>query len=114
AKHPEYDGSYVDSLGANWPAVLNYRRDHFTYARYPLTFDKDGRVALQNSISHYEYLETLRQRMRAIGRLILGNGVYSYRSRMPKTIALGRQKMDIMFTEYTAASAAPEHYRPGT
>ncbi len=110
---PGYDGVFVDSLGANWPAVLNYRADHFAYARYPLTVDASGRVALQNTISHYEYLETLRARMRARNRFILGNGVYAYASRRAPAARTERQTVDPQFTEYTAANAAPEHYRPG-
>ncbi|MBM4083755.1 MAG: hypothetical protein FJ272_03110, partial [Planctomycetes bacterium] len=36
--HPRLNGILIDSLGANWPATLNYRKDHFPYADYPLTF----------------------------------------------------------------------------
>ena len=62
-EHPEYAGMFIDSLGANWPALFNYRKDHFPYARYPLTCDSQGRVCLHNMISHYEYIETLREKM---------------------------------------------------
>lgn len=112
-EYPGYDGAFVDSLGANWPALLNYRADHFTYARYPLTFDPQGRVALQNVISHYEYLETLRTRMRARGRLILANGVYAYASRKAPKPGTERQQLDAQLAEYTSAITAPEHHRPG-
>jgi hypothetical protein len=139
-EQPQYDGMYIDSLGANWPALLNYRKDHFAYARYPLTFDPEGRVALQNDLSHYEYIETLRKRMRADGKLILANGVYAYRSKgapprrrptpakrrdrtkpgvAPKPKALTskpaeRQVVDRRLQEFRARTAPPEHYRAGT
>jgi hypothetical protein len=116
-EHPEYDGMFIDSLGANWPAVLNYRKDHFIYARYPLTFDPDGKVALQNTLSHYEYMETLRERMRGSGRhrLLFGNGVYAYKSRMSAGGAMvERQQVDTTFNEFHATAAPPEHYRAGT
>lgn len=112
--HPQYDGMFVDSLGANWPAALNYRKDHFAYARYPLTFDWQGRVALHNQISHYEYVETLRAKMRAAGRLVLANGVYAYKSRTLRGQKVERQVLDKKLNEFTPRSAPPEHYRPGT
>jgi hypothetical protein len=112
-EHPQYAGSFVDSLGANWPAVLNYRKDHFPYARYPLTVDPQGRVALQNVISHYEYIETLRARMRAEGRLVLANGVYAYKSKGAPTRRVERQALDKKLNEFAAEGAPAEHYRPG-
>lgn len=120
AKHPRYDGIFVDSLGVNWPAVLNYRPDHFVYARYPLTFDRQGRVALQNAISHYEYMDTLRTKMYATGRLTLGNGVYAYNSRKGPTGQrgtpdVGTQTVDKESNEFIdRPDSEPEHYRPGT
>lgn len=118
AKHPEYDGLFVDSLGQNWPAVLNYRPDHFVYARYPLTFDPEGRVAIQNVISHYAYIETLRKKMYSTGRLTLGNGVYAYNSRKGRpggAGGVGVQVVDEETNEFLNRNAAePEHYRAGT
>ena len=138
-QHPQYAGMFVDSLGANWPALLNYRKDHFAYARYPLSFDPQGRVALQNDLSHYEYVETLRAKMRATGRLVLANGVYAYKSKgaPPKAVrpkgaaakgaaskgtapkgagakAVERQAIDTKLNEFTAQGTPPEHYRAGT
>ena len=72
------DGFEFDSLGGRWPATLNFRRDHFAYARYPLCFDERGRVALHNCISHYECIETLRALTRQRGKLLFGNGIYTY------------------------------------
>ena len=113
--HPDYTGLFTDSLGANWPAVLNYRPDHFVYARYPLTMDPDGRVALHNEISHYEYLETIRTKMRAVNRLLLANGVYAYKSKEGRvTKKIERQVKNQNMNEFIAESAPPEHYRAGT
>ena len=112
-EHPEYDGMFVDSLGRNWPAVLNYRKDHFAYARHPLTFDPQGRVALHNQISHYEYIDALRARMRAAGRLVLANGVYAYKPRVSPAKRVQRQALDKTLKEYIERSAPAEHYRPG-
>lgn len=80
-EHPQLDGVCVDSLGANWPATLNYRRDHFPWARYPLTTDAQGRVALHNEISYCEFMDTLRAWLRSRGGVLYGNGLYEYPSR---------------------------------
>jgi hypothetical protein len=90
-QYPEYDGVYVDSLGSLWLGILNYRKEHFVYAHYPLTFDPQGEVALHNALSHYEYLETLRKKMRKQGRFVMGNGIYAYKS----------------------STSHPEHYQAG-
>jgi hypothetical protein len=114
-EHPEFGGVFVDSLGANWPALFNYRPDHYVYARYPLTIDPSGRVALQNTTSHYEFLETLRAKLRQSGRLIMGNGIYTYKSRgVSKAKGLELQKFDTTANEYIRGGGPPEHYRPGT
>lgn len=117
-EHPEYDGVFIDSMGANWPAVLNYRRDHFTYARYPLTFDPWGKVAIHNELSHYEYIETLRGAMRPRGKLLLANGIYAYNSRGTKDWKPGPgvefQNLSGTFHEFQAGIAPPEHHRAGT
>jgi hypothetical protein len=80
AKYPQLDAIMIDSLGANWPAQLNYREDHFAYAQYPLTCDSTGRPSLHNQFSYYELLSALRMRLRAKDKYLLGNGVYSYPS----------------------------------
>lgn len=74
------DGIMVDSLGNQWPSTLNFRRDHFPYARYPLTFDEEGRVALHNCLSHYEFLESLRKLSLENHKYLLGNGICRYHS----------------------------------
>ncbi len=80
-EYPATDGIYIDSLGSNWCAKLNYRRDHFRFADQPLTFDKDGNVCLHNQISHYEFLQPLRDELHRDGKLLFANGVYNYLSK---------------------------------
>jgi hypothetical protein len=79
--YPSLDGVVIDSLGANWPAALNYRDDHFEFARFPLSFDPDGRVALHNAISYYEFLDAMRSKLLAKNKYLFGNGVYPYPAR---------------------------------
>jgi hypothetical protein len=79
--YPQIDGIYVDSLGALWPALLNYRAEHFGFAEAPLTFDPNGKVAIHNQLSHYEFVYKLRQNLHQSGRFLMGNGIYSYISK---------------------------------
>lgn len=51
---PLVDGIYADSLHA-WGNVYNYRREHFRWARIPLTYDPRWKApALWNGFSHVE------------------------------------------------------------
>jgi len=77
-QEPRLDGIHVDSLGAQWPSWLNYRKDHAAYARYPLTFSPSGTVAVHNHLSHCEFLDGLRDLLHAHGKWMLGNGLYRY------------------------------------
>jgi hypothetical protein len=77
-KYKSFDGIYIDSLGAMWPAILNYNKSHFKYAQYPLTFGPEGTVALHNQISHYEFLESLRSTLNKQNKLLFANGIYCY------------------------------------
>jgi hypothetical protein len=81
----DIDGVHMDSLGGVWLACMNYRTNHFPYARYPLTFDKNGRIGLHNMISHYEFLEDARAAAFARGKYLFGNGIDIYtRTDMPE------------------------------
>jgi hypothetical protein len=78
---PQVDGVHLDSLGSQWPNWLNYRREHYAYARYPLTFDQRGQVALHNRVSHYEFVEDARALALQHGKLLFGNGIDTYVTR---------------------------------
>ena len=80
-RYPAVDGIYIDSLGSAWCGKLDFRRDHFPYARYPLTFDSAGRLAIHNLVAHYEFLEPLRAELHAQNRLLFANGIYPYTAR---------------------------------
>jgi len=84
ADYPAIDGIYIDSLGQNWVGKTNFRREHFKYARHPLTFDKDGNVALHNQLSTCEFLKDLRADLHSRGKLVMANGVYIYNAREPE------------------------------
>jgi hypothetical protein len=81
---PEVSGVYVDSLG-RWCNYVNYRRNHFGYARYPLGADAAGRPVIRSLSSHYEYLEELARRLHAGNRLLFCNGVNDGGATRPKT-----------------------------
>ncbi len=83
-QYPSVDGVIVDSLGANWPATPNYRRDHFAYAQYPLTFDPQGRLFLHNETSHYEWVRYEKEKLDAQGKFLFANGIYTYLTKVPE------------------------------
>lgn len=80
-EYPQIDGVIVDSLGANWPATANYRRDHMKYAQFPVTFDHEGRLFVHNQISHYEWIKYMREEVLEPEQYLSANGVYAYRTR---------------------------------
>ena len=83
-EHPGIDGVLVDSLGANWPAVANYRKDHFAYAKHPLTFDAQGRLFLHNENSHFEWVQYVHDKLKKDKQFLFANGVYAYRTQVPE------------------------------
>jgi len=83
-RYPAVDGIYIDSLGRAWCGKLDFRRDHFPYTRYPLTFDSAGRLTIHNVIAHYEFLEPLRAELHSQKRLLFANGVYLYAAKQPE------------------------------
>ena len=48
-----------DRLGG-WSNFLNYRKDHFPYCDYPLTFDQNGTPCIQTQFSNYELFDAYR------------------------------------------------------
>jgi hypothetical protein len=97
-QYPQMDGIFTDSLGRMWPAVLNYRRDHFKYTRFPLTFNPDGVLAIHNTVSHYEYLDYIRNWTRSEDKLSFANGVYAYKANgFPAEHPKGRVKIGRFF-----------------
>ncbi len=56
--NPSWAGIYVDSL-YRWGEYINYRKDHFPYAKYGLTYGPDGRPCLDNSLDHLAFLDEL-------------------------------------------------------
>ena len=114
ADYPSADGIYIDSLGSNWCARLNFRHDHFPYAKYPLTFDATGNVALHNQISHYEFLAPLRAELHKQGKLLMANGVYCYSVKTPEYADVkdtGRFFLAALCDVAGAESSAPSQER---
>lgn len=79
-QYPQIDGVLIDSMGANWPATADYRRDHIAYAQYPVTFDVQGRLFVSNHIGHYEWCQQMGDKLWAQGKFFGANGLYAYRA----------------------------------
>ncbi|HOW29941.1 MAG TPA: hypothetical protein PLP88_00100 [Bacteroidales bacterium] len=69
------DGIYFDSMEWNWHHDLNYRKDHFKYTDYPLTFSADvAKPAIWNFVSEFEMMKKVSGEMHRQGKLAMGNG----------------------------------------
>lgn len=78
--YPQTDGVLIDSMGANWPATADYRRDHIAYAQYPVTFDVQGRLFVSNHVGHYEWCKVMGEKLWAQGKFFAANGLYAYKA----------------------------------
>ncbi|MBI5809542.1 MAG: hypothetical protein HZA74_14210 [Ignavibacteriales bacterium] len=71
------DGIYFDSMEWNWHYDLNYNRDHFRTASYPLTFSTSlgqPKPSILNYSSQYEMMKCISEEMHVQGKLTMGNG----------------------------------------
>lgn len=69
------DGIYFDSMEWNWHHDLNYRREHFKYTDYPLSFSKNViKPAIWNFVSEFEFMKKIADEMHSQGKLVMGNG----------------------------------------
>ncbi len=90
-KSGNWDGIYVDSL-YRWGAYVSYRKDHFPYAKYGLTYGDDGRPCLDNSLEHLTFLDELRKIVGPNGK-VTANGVR-------QRCFFHAQKLDVAGSEY--------------
>jgi len=70
-----YDGIGLDSFGGYGQfARANYRREHFKFSSYPLSFGaNDKRVVLPAFMSSVEWVKDLAQLMRGRGMILMAN-----------------------------------------
>lgn len=69
------DGEYVDSSEGYVTAELDFRREHFSAARTPLTFSMDGRKpAIFRGLIAYEYVKAIAGDVHNMNRLMMANG----------------------------------------
>lgn len=70
------DGIYFDCLEWHWQYDLNYNRDHFRAADYPLTFSSSlehPRPAIWGYASDYEFIRRIADEMHRQGKFVMGN-----------------------------------------
>jgi len=72
--YPSFNGIYFDSFHA-WGKYSNYRREHFAYTDFPLTHDDEGKLYINNAMSHLECLLAIETRIKPYGGLVMGNGI---------------------------------------
>ena len=87
------DGEYVDSSEGYVTAELDFRRDHFSAARTPLTFSLDGRKpAIFKGLIAYEYVKAIAEDIHGINKLMMANGT-------PDQLCWLAPWLDVMGTE---------------
>src|SRR5207248_7342898 len=70
------DGEYLDSMEGYVTADLNFRREHFAFARRPLTFATESkRPAIWKALAVYELAAAMGRDLHAIGKLLFANSV---------------------------------------
>ena len=75
-----YDGIGLDSLGGYGEhAAVNYRRDHFRYASFPLSFSAlDHQPVQVAAFTTVEWVRELAKQMHAQGRILMANCSWNY------------------------------------
>lgn len=68
-------GEYPDSLEGYVTSDLNYRREHFKYSTYPLTFDAQGQPVLFKGLSIWEFTKYISDDIHSINKLMFANSV---------------------------------------
>ncbi|NUP90231.1 MAG: hypothetical protein HUU25_10470 [Candidatus Sumerlaeia bacterium] len=67
------DGAYFDSFEGWEMDRLNHRRDHWAGVDWPLTFDRDGRLAYPNMFHAYEFAREVAARLHPARQLTMAN-----------------------------------------
>jgi hypothetical protein len=73
------DGVYFDCIEWHWQYDMNYNRNHFQYADYPLTFSSSldlPRPVIWNYASEYEFINKVASEMHQQGKYVMGNTFY--------------------------------------
>ncbi len=85
-------GIYLDSL-EGWGRLVNHRREHFSAADLPLTFDSETHEpVILNAFATQEWTEFICQRVRERGKLLMANAV-------PHSFPFLALPIDLMGTE---------------
>lgn len=70
------DGVYVDSM-EGWGELINYRKEHWKYTRFPLSFDPaTKRVGLWNFWGTYSFVSDMSRALHEQNKLLMGNDAY--------------------------------------
>jgi hypothetical protein len=104
-----YDGVGLDSLGGyREHSAVNYRREHFRYSRFPLSFSAlDHQPVQVAAFATVEWLRDLAQEMRAQGKVLMANCSWGF---TPGWLTFAAPHLDIFGAEATEF-ADPEFIR---
>lgn len=95
-----YDGIGLDSLGGYGEhSGVNYRREHFRYAQFPLSFSAADHQPVQvTAFATVEWLRDLAREMRAQGKVLMANCSWGF---TPGWLTFAAPYLDIFGAEAT-------------
>jgi len=87
------DGEYIDSSECYVTIELNFRRDHLTSVKTPLTFsEREKKPAIYRGLTSFEYVRELAGKVHASNRLMMANST-------PGSLSWLAPVLDVMGTE---------------
>ncbi len=89
----DLDGEYIDSAEGYVTDQYNFRREHFTHAQTPLTFDPDSlKPAIYRGLIAFEYVRAISSDLHTINKLVMANST-------PNSLCFLSPLLDVMGTE---------------
>jgi len=105
------DGVYLDSLEMS-SAQLNYRGEHFSTARVPLVFDRDGRPCQLMIFNTWTFERDIAAQMHERGKLTFANAVlWQFAFPAPALDVLGTEVNWLHLGDYLPDSDAVMNFR---
>ena len=100
---PNFTHMHWDLTGGR-SMIVNYRRDHFAYTQYPLTFDQLGRLCLPTQFTNYELFESFRL-LKPGGMYHEAAGMQDFNAKTATELLGGQSRVGMFFLSSQVASA---------
>lgn len=100
---PNFTFMHWDLTGGR-SMIVNYRREHFAYTQYPLTFDQSGRLCLPTQFTNYELFDAYRL-LKPGGMFHEGAGMEDFKAKNGTELLGGQDRVGMFFLSSVLASA---------